>query len=116
MRRERVRRLYDRRAMVARNRARYLAPIALAATITATYVIVHAQLTTTHSTARSHLVHRRSKRRGNLARATFYVVQPGDSLSAISVKTGISVLTLEALNPSVNPNALQAGQRLRLRR
>jgi spore germination protein YaaH len=102
--------------MVARNRARYLAPIALAATITATYVIVHAQLTSTHARPRSALVHRRPQRRGRFSRATFYVVQSGDSLSTISVRTGITVPTLEALNPSVNPNALQTGQRLRLRR
>jgi LysM repeat protein len=102
--------------MVARNRVRYIAPIALAATITATYVIVHAQLTKPHSSTPSHRVHRSSRPRGRFAKATFYVVQSGDSLSTISVRTGVSVPTLEALNPSVNPNALQTGQRLRLRR
>ena len=49
-------------------------------------------------------------------RTTFYIVQPNDDLSGISVKTGVSVHGLEALNPAVNPNALQSGQRLRLRR
>jgi spore germination protein YaaH len=102
--------------MVARNRARYVAPIVLAATITATYVIVHDQLTTTHASTRSHLIHRSSRPRGKFAKATFYVVQSGDTLSTISVRAGVSVPTLEALNPSVNPNALQTGQRLRLRR
>jgi LysM repeat protein len=43
-------------------------------------------------------------------------VHGGDSLSGIAVKTGIPLATLEALNPSVPPNALQNGQRLRLRR
>jgi LysM repeat protein len=44
------------------------------------------------------------------------VVKPGDSLSAISVKTHVSVATLEALNPGIDPNALQTGQRLTLRK
>ena len=51
------------------------------------------------------------------ARPTFYVVKPGDTLSAIASKTGVSLATLEALNRSLGPTfALQTGQRLRLRR
>jgi LysM repeat protein len=99
--------------MVARNRARYLAPIALAATITATYFVVHAAVND-HSTARSHLAHQRQGR-GKFATKKFYVVKPGDSLSTISAKTGVPLPTIESLNPSIDPNALQAGQRLRLR-
>ncbi len=45
-----------------------------------------------------------------------YVVKSGDSLSAISAKTGVAVATLESLNPGVDPNALQTGQRLTLRK
>ena len=102
--------------MLARSRARYLAPLALAATITATYLIVDNQLTSKQTTPASHVAKGRSAARIRFASATFYVVQSGDSLSAISVKTGISLATLEALNRDVNPNALQTGQRLRLRR
>ena len=44
-------------------------------------------------------------------------MQPGDTLSSIAQKTGVSVDTLEALNPKlVDPNSLQAAQRLKLRR
>jgi LysM repeat protein len=113
-------RLYDRRAMVRRSRGRYLAPIALAATITGTYLIVHNGLTHESSTTTSHVTHqppavaRRSK---GVARAKYYVVQPGDTLSSISQKTGVSVSTLESLNPKLtDPNSLQTAQRLRLRR
>jgi len=102
--------------MVARHRARYLAPIALAATITATYFVVQSQLSNKHSTTRAHLVHRRSRGQRKFASARTYVVQSGDSLSSISSKTGIPVPTLQALNPGVDTNALQIGQRLRLRR
>ena len=49
---------------------------------------------------------------------TFYVVKPGDTLSTIAAKTGVSMTSLTALNPSLasSPNSLQTGQRLRLRR
>jgi hypothetical protein len=37
-------------------------------------------------------------------------------MTLISGFTGVPLLTLESLNPSVNPNALQTGQRIRLQR
>lgn len=103
--------------MVARNRGgylgRYLAPIALLAVIVATLLVVRAGLakhdkvpatsTVALTTIHRHHAHKR-----------FYVVKPGDSLSVISAKTGVSIATLESLNQSVDPTALQAGQRLRL--
>ncbi len=45
----------------------------------------------------------------------FYIVRSGDTLSAIAARTGVSVATLESLNPSVDPAAQQTGQRLKLR-
>jgi LysM repeat protein len=116
-------RLYDRREMRARNPARYLAPIVLLATVGATYVIVHRALMTKHSTSSLHALSQptdgpaRTKtapaRRPR--RPRFYVVKPGDTLSVISAKTGVSVSNLELLNPNIDPNVLQTGQRLRLR-
>ena len=100
--------------MVARNRARYLAPIALAAALAGTYIVVHAGLTTKHQ-AHAGTARRRSAR-NKFAEAKFYVVQPGDSLSSISAKTKVPVTELENLNPSIDPNTLQTGRRLRLRR
>ena len=100
-----------------RNRARWLAPIALAATATSTYLIVHSGLTakSTTSTAQTQVLHG-PVHRSQFAKAKFYSVQQGDTLSSIAVKTGVSVATLEKLNPSINPNSLQTSQRLRLRR
>jgi LysM repeat protein len=43
-------------------------------------------------------------------------VQAGDNLGSISAKTGVPVNRLEQLNPLLDPNSLQTGQRLRLRR
>jgi teichoic acid transport system ATP-binding protein len=45
-----------------------------------------------------------------------YVVRSGDTLSAISLDTGVTVEQLQALNPNVDVQALRVGQRLRLRR
>ena len=102
-----------------RNPARYLAPLALAAVATVTYVIVHKAVTHKHAappalvqTTSSHTVtgsHRVA------TKAKFYVVQADDTLSRIAARTGVSLSTIEALNPNVNPDALHPGQRLRLR-
>lgn len=106
--------------MVARNRARYLAPIALVATIAATYLVVHAALnvgastTTTTANSRSHRA-RHTNTAPKVTTASFYIVKSGDTLGAISGKTHVPVPKLESLNSGVNPNALQTGQRLRLR-
>ena len=103
------------RAMVRRNPARYLAPIALIAVAAGAYVVVHANLT-----AKPRHVHQASRPsdlpRGKYAKDRFYVVQPGDSLSSISSKTGVPVPTLQNLNPKLDPSALQPGQKVRLRR
>jgi LysM repeat protein len=104
-----------------RNPARYLAPLALAAAIVATYTIVHrgflAKQTTTTTTASAPQqqltgLHRVPAK----AKAKFYVVRPNDTLSEISARTGVPMSVLESLNPAINPNALQPSQRLRLRR
>jgi LysM repeat protein len=102
--------------MVARNRGRYLAPIAILVVIAAAILIVRGELSPKHhgpssraSNATS-IFHHSAKKA-----ATFYIVKSGDTLSGISHSNGIPVPTLESLNPGVNPNALQTGQHLRLR-
>jgi LysM repeat protein len=108
--------------MTARNGGRYIAPIALVVTIAALYVIVHSGLSKApadspsgqHSIALTRTTTKAKQPAGR--RGQSYVVQPGDTLSGIALKTGVSVQALETLNPSVNPNALRSGQRLRLRR
>jgi len=44
-----------------------------------------------------------------------WIVQPGDTLGAISIKTGVDQTTLLQLNPNVDPQALLEGQRIALR-
>lgn len=45
-----------------------------------------------------------------------YVVEPGDSLTTISDKTGVPVDRLTQLNPDLDPQALLSGQQVKLRR
>jgi LysM repeat protein len=110
---------------VVRRGARFLAPLALILTIVALYVIVHRQLRTTHisaatvsrtfvsATTTTGATATRGKHKAR--KPSVYVVRSGDTLSNIAVKAGISLNDLESLNPNINPNSLQAGQRLRLR-
>ena len=46
---------------------------------------------------------------------TTYTVKPGDSLGVIGQKTGVEVERLQELNPSLDPQALIAGQKIKLR-
>lgn len=104
--------------MATRSPARYLAPIALIATIAGTYLIVHhatvspgSSADALHATAAGHRLRITTQRA-----PVFYSVRQGDNLSAIAARTHVSLTTLETLNPSLDPNSLQTGQRIRLRR
>ena len=44
-----------------------------------------------------------------------YTVKAGDTLGAIAEQTGVSVERLQALNPELDPQALVAGQKIKLR-
>jgi LysM repeat protein len=107
-------------AMVGwRNPARYLAPLAIAAAATGVYLIVHKALQHKHPAAPALVAPRTTTTQGTHAapktKAKFYVVRPNDTLSKISARTGVSLVTIEQLNPSVKPNSLHPHQRLRLR-
>lgn len=103
--------------MAARKLGRYLALLALVVVIVATVLVVRAGLGTSRhvvTTPTTRLPTTHTRPRGK----KFYVIRNGDTLSSISLKTGVSVGELQVLNPSItsDPNALQTGQRLRLRR
>jgi LysM repeat protein len=44
-----------------------------------------------------------------------YTVAVGDTFGSISAKTGVPIAQLEQLNPGVSSNALQVGQKLRVK-
>lgn len=48
-------------------------------------------------------------------KAAAYVVESGDTLTAIAHKTGIPVKEIIALNPEVDPQILIAGEKLKLK-
>jgi LysM repeat protein len=58
----------------------------------------------TTTTAVNKYAHRRS-----------YTVRTGDTLGAIAEKTGVAITNLEDLNPGLDPQALVAGQKIKLR-
>jgi len=113
--------------MVNRRRrriGRWLAPVALITCAVAVYAVVDntllkddsasstngstQQTTTTKSTSKKTAKGRKRRRA--------YVVKAGDTLSAISIKTGVSMTTIKRLNPKIQADTLHAGQRVRLSR
>jgi LysM repeat protein len=113
--------------MAARSPARFLAPIALVAFAFALYTVVNdardqggggsssgspAQTTPAHSSGKKKSS---AKKQAKRKRKT-YVVKTGDTPSGISAKTGVSLTTLQELNPNLDPQALTVGQRLKLRK
>ena len=104
--------------MVGRT-VRLLAPIAIIAVAVAVYLVVHGTVdnhntvTQTQNAVDAPKHHHRHK---HSRKPKYYVVKPGDTLSAIATRVGVSLTVLEQLNPNVSPNALQTGERLRLRR
>jgi len=106
--------------MAARSPARFLAPLALLAVIGALYLIVKPQSsgesgsatpTTTAQPAKKQSAKKTRKKKTPKT----YTVQSGDTPSGIAEKAGISLAQLEALNPSLDPQALAPGEKLKLK-
>jgi LysM repeat protein len=104
-----------------RSPARFLAPIALVAFAVALYSVVNdtrepagsnsgGSNATATPTAKSKSS---SKKKKSSRKRKVYVVKVGDTLSGIAEKTGVSLETLNDLNPDAN--TLSPGQKLRLR-
>jgi LysM repeat protein len=109
---------------MARTAGRILALLALLATAGAVYIVVHDHI---HGGGPGSTTPATTAQQGHLTQGTrlpathkkprkFYTVKAGNTLSGISAQTGVSVSTIQQLNPGLNPSALQTGQRLRLRR
>jgi LysM repeat protein len=102
--------------MADRSLARFLAPLALMMAIVGVILVVVLSIASndpsparpTHSVDVTHTTPAKPKRQA-------YVVKTGDSLTAIAVRTGVTVDTLERLNPDADPQALRVGERLKLR-
>lgn len=102
--------------MADSNPARILAPLALIGAVVGIAVVV-ALSQTGEKVAPNPLtrpaVHRTVHHK---PRPHTVVVRAGDTLSAIATRTGVAVEAIQQLNPGVDPQALQTGQRLKLTR
>lgn len=93
------------------------APLALLAAAVAVVVVIQlsgsGSSSGTSSATRPAVAHRPARHAARRP-PTSYVVQPGDTLSDIAAKTHVSLAAIMRLNPNVDPQTLQAGQRLKL--
>lgn len=90
--------------------SRYFAPLALMVLLAAVVGVVLTIPGGSYSDHRAATVAHRSVRRV----PPYWFVRPGDTLSQVSARTGLSIDQLEAFNPQVDPNNLLLGQRLNL--
>jgi len=108
-----------------RSPARWLAPIALVACAVAVYAVVNATLlkdddqgattpASQSSTATSRTTGKGKSTKSRSRRRRVYTVKAGDTLSSISAKTGITLARIQDLNPKLDSQALQTGQRIKL--
>jgi LysM repeat protein len=102
--------------------ARVLAVLALVGALLATVVIVAGSVGGDGNGhghhgrhANHHAKHKKSGKGKQVKTPATYVVQSGDTLTAIAAKTGVSVAEIQQLNPSIDPQILVEGQRLKLR-
>jgi LysM repeat protein len=114
--------------MAARSPARFLAPLALLGFVLALLLVVshsssdggstgnpaksNQQQPASTSTASGGGKSSTGKSKG----PRFYTIKSGDTPSAIAEKTGVPLTTIEQLNPSLDPQALSPGERIKLRK
>ncbi len=94
-----------------------VAPLALVAALIAVVVVVQASRPGSSDTSGASTATQRTttqQRPPARARPRVYVVEAGDTLTAVAERTGVPLAEIQRLNPDVDPNALQTGQRLRL--
>jgi LysM repeat protein len=89
---------------------RILAPLALIAVVIAVFVIINS--TVGDESGGSSDTKTVSANHGDIPKT--YTVQPGDSLTSIADKFGISIKRLERLNPDIDSQTLNEGAELKL--
>jgi LysM repeat protein len=104
--------------MAHRSPARFLAPLALLAFVAALFMVVQSSQTSSNGSGTPNRAtdsrptatpspERRGPRR--------YRVKEGDTPSSIAEKTGVPLEDILRLNPDLDPQTIQPGQRIRLR-
>ncbi|MGK2954552.1 MAG: LysM peptidoglycan-binding domain-containing protein [Solirubrobacterales bacterium] len=98
--------------------SRILAIIALLAAVAIVFVVVSSNTgsdDTGETTNQSKSAKKQNEDKKSKSKAKTYEVKSGDTLTGIAADTGVSVDEIEALNPDLDPQALIAGQKLKLR-
>lgn len=101
--------------------AHYAAPVAFLLGVTIAVLLIHNAFQTKQSPTTPGTISVSVKtvptttRRSHGTAKQFYTVQTGDTFGSIAAKVRISVAQLQALNPGVSSNALQVGQKLRIK-
>ena len=105
--------------MAGRSPARFLAPLALVAFVIALFMILGGEdkggdqpANTSEPAATATATPTQSSKR----RRKVYVVKPGDTPSGIAEKTGVPLEDILALNPTLDPQTLAPGTKIRLRK
>jgi LysM repeat protein len=103
-----------------RSPTRWLAPVALVTCAVAVYAVVDNTLLKDDPSSNGNETTQRStpttttRKSSTTKRRRSYTVKSGDTLSAIAVKTGVSLDKIERLNPKLDADTLHAGQKVRL--
>jgi LysM repeat protein len=99
-----------------------MAPLALVAFAVACLVVVSntggdggKSKSSTTPAGRQRASQKRTTTTGAARPRSTYVVRSGDNLSTIAERTGVPLVRLRQLNPTVDPQGLSPGQRLKLR-
>lgn len=100
--------------MAVRGPGRFLAPLALIVSVFGVMVVVLISRVDAPSPVQPTHQSTANDTRSTKPKRHAYVVKPGDNLTVIAEKTGVSIETIERLNPDVDPQALAAGARLKL--
>jgi LysM repeat protein len=116
-----------RDARPRRRLARYAAPVAFLLGVTIAVLLVRSGLggggapptalgpVTRPSTAQVAPTATGPTTSTTIAGGQFYTVRKGDTFGSIAAREGTTVAELERLNPGVSSNALQVGQKIRVK-
>jgi LysM repeat protein len=101
--------------MAARSPLRFLAPIAIAVFLVAVVIVIASSdggggSDSTRSARRTTAAPTRV-----VSRRRTYRIRQGDTLTSIADKTGVPTDRLLSLNPGLDPQTLQPGERVKLR-
>lgn len=107
---------------------RYVAPAAFLAAVTVAVVLIRSGVESGHgnagpggtvaTTPRKTVATTTTTRRAHATKPSakqYWTVQAGDTFGVISSKTGVSVATIEQLNPTVKSTSLFIGEKIRIK-